>query len=58
MGGHRDYCTKSDKGKLITYMWNLKYGTNELSYKPERLTDTENRFMVTKGDWGGDKLGL
>ena len=27
---------KSDKGKLITYMWNLKYDTNKLSYKPER----------------------
>ena len=27
----------------ITYMWNLKYGTN-------RLTDMENRLMVAKGE--------
>ena len=35
MNGPRGYCMKSDKGKLITYMWNLKYDTNKLSYKPE-----------------------
>ena len=31
-------------------MWNLKINdTNELIYKTERLTDTENKLMVTKG---------
>ena len=41
-------------------MWNLKYDTNELIYKTERLADIENKFMVTKGErgWGRDKLGL
>ena len=29
-----------------TYMWNLKYDTNEPVYKTE--TDTENKFMVNK----------
>ena len=35
-------------------MWNVKYDTNELIYKTERLTDIENNLMVTKGErWGG-----
>ena len=33
----------------ITYMWNLKNDTNELTYKTETdLTDIENKFMVTQ----------
>ena len=36
----------------ITYMWNLKNYTNELIYKTERLTDIENKIMVTKGERG------
>ena len=39
-------------------MWDLK--TNELIYKTERVTDTENKLMVTRGEgrWGGrEKLG-
>ena len=31
----------------------LKYDINELIYKTNRLTDTENK-MVTKGERGGD----
>ena len=31
-------------------MWNLKYDTNELVYKRERLTDIENRLVVAKGE--------
>ena len=41
-------------------MWNLKYDTNELTYKDrDRLTDTENRLVVAKGEvgWGRDGLG-
>ena len=42
-------------------MWNQKKNdTNELIYK-KRLTDTENKLIVTKGDklWGyGDELGI
>ena len=46
---------KSDKDKYhgITYMWNLKYDVNELKYKTERLIDTENKLIVTKGDREG-----
>ena len=37
----------------ITYMWNLKYGTNELFLQNRnRLTDTENRLVVVKGGRG------
>ena len=41
MGGARDYPTnwsKSDKDKyhMISFMWNLKYDTNELIYKTEK----------------------
>ena len=33
-------------------------GTNELIYKTEiRVTDVENKLMVTKGGKKGDKLG-
>ena len=40
-------------------MWNLKYDTIELIYETNRLTDIENKRMVTK--WKGegrDKLGV
>ena len=37
----------------ITYMWNLKYDTNELIYKRERFTVIERRKEV-----GRDKLGV
>ena len=43
MGGLRGYHTKSSKSERerqisydITYMWNLKYGTNEPIYETER----------------------
>ena len=36
----------------ITYMCNLKYDTNELIYNRNRLTDIENKLMVTKGERG------
>ena len=34
--------------KIHTYMWDLKYDTNELTYKTE--TDMESKLMVTKGE--------
>ena len=36
-------------------MWNLKYGTNEPIYlqNRNRLTDIENRLVVSKGEEGG-----
>ena len=40
-------------------MWNLKNDTNELIYKTRRLTDVENKLVVTKGErQERDKLGV
>ena len=55
MDGSRD-ChiewSKSEKAKYdIAYIWSLKNNTNKPIYKTERLTDTENKLMVTKGNW-------
>ena len=56
----RDYHTKQSKSERerqilynITYMWNLKYDTNEHIYETE--TDIGNRLVVAKGEggWGG-----
>ena len=55
---HTKWC-KSDRERQIpydiTYVWNLKYDTNELIYKTERFTDLD---MVTTGErgQGRDKL--
>ena len=39
-------------------MWNLKNGTKEVIYKTEIDLQTENKYMVTKGEQGGEnKLG-
>ena len=43
MGGPRDYHTKWSKSErerqiYISYMWNLKYDTNELTYKTDAQT--------------------
>ena len=43
----------------MIYMWNLKNDSSKLIYKTNRLTDIENKFMVTKGGRGKrDKLGF
>ena len=36
-------------------MWNLEYGTDELTYETERLTDIENKLLAAKGKavWEG-----
>ena len=59
MDGPRDYHTKWSKSfrerqisYVVTYMWNLKYDTNELIYKIEIDSQTENKLMVTKGERG------
>ena len=39
----------------ITYMWNLKYGTNERIYKTEIDSDIENRLVAAKGGRGGGR---
>ena len=38
----------------ITYTWNLKYDTNELTQKTETDSDIENRPVVAKR--GGEEL--
>ena len=62
MDGTRDYptkCRKSETERQIAYdiiaMCNLKYDTNELIYKTDRLMDIKNRFAVSRG---GRKLGV
>ena len=42
----------------ITYMWNLKYDTNELTYKTKQTH--RKQTMVTKGEKGSsrDELGV
>ena len=36
-------------------MWNLKYDTNE-PMKQKRITDTENRAVVAKGEGAGGQM--
>ena len=62
--GPRDYQTKRSKSERerqmpydITYMWNLKYDTNELLWNRNRLTDIENRLVVAKGGVAGERWG-
>ena len=44
----------------MTYIWNLKKGyKGTYSQNRNRLTDIENKLMVTKGEKGRrDKLGV
>ena len=67
MDGPRDYHTKwskPDRERQIsydmTYIWNLKKGyKGTYSQNRNRLTDIENKLMVTKGEKGRrDKLGV
>ena len=66
MDGPRDYLSKGSKSErkrqvsyVTTFMWNLKYDTNELTYKTERYLQILQTNMVTKGErWGReDKSG-
>ena len=52
MNGPRDYHTKHNKPERerqipydITYMWNLKYGTDELIYETEANSQTERAVL-------------
>ena len=51
------YLSESERERQIpydiTYMWNLKYDTNEFIYETV-LTDTENRPAVAKEEEGGE----
>ena len=52
--------SKSERERQIphdtTYMWNLKYDTNELIYETE--TDSQTRGCQGEGDVGRDGLGV
>ena len=49
---NKHLCSNMFKMELITYTWNLKYGTNELIYKTETDSGIENRPMVAKEEKG------
>ena len=56
--GYHAKGTKSERGQMpydITYMWNLKYGTNELIHR-NRNRVIKNRLVVAKGDGGGREM--
>ena len=64
--GPRDYHTKWNKSDgerqisyAITYMWNLKYDTNELIYETETHRHRKQIYGYQRGKGGGgrDKLG-
>ena len=60
--GPRGYHTKSEAERQIsyniTYTQNLKYDTNELTYKTGNgLTDIENRLWLPRGR-GMGRIGL
>ena len=66
MVGPRDYhiisnVSQKEKDKYITYMWNLKiwYKLTYLQNR-NRLTDIENKLMITEEERGGyiGNLGL
>ena len=56
MDGTRDSHTKSERQIPydITYMWNLKYGTDEPIYRTERDLQTQRRDLRLPGagGWG------
>ena len=56
MGGYIIILKKVRKRQIlynITYMWNLKYGTNEFIYKKRNKTHRHRyKLMVTKGEVG------
>ena len=62
--GPRDYAKpgKSERERQIpydiSYVWNLKYDTNEHSYKINKLTDIKNRFVVANKEGRIRSLGL
>ena len=66
MDATRDDHTKWSKSERerqipydITYMWNLKYGTNEPIYETETdSTDIENTLVITKGEGERDGRGV
>ena len=65
MDGPRDYHTKWIKSERerqipydITYMWNLKYDTNELIYETETDAQTERADLWLPRGRGAGSVGL
>ena len=63
MDGPRDYHTKWNKAEGerqilydITYIYNLKYDTNERIYETETDSQRENKLVVAKGGGGREWL--
>ena len=61
MDGPRDYHTKRSKSEResqipydITYMWNLKYDTNELIYGTETDSQTQRQTYSCQGGGVGE----
>ena len=56
MTATRDYHSKSERGRQmsydITYMWNLKYGTNEPIYKTGMDSQTLKQTCGCQGRGG------
>ena len=57
MDGSRRYTAKWNKSKTerqvlydLTYMWKLK----KTEQSENRLKDTENKWAVARGSWGGE----
>ena len=61
MDGPRDDHTKRSKSErhkyhmITTYIWNVKYDTNEFIYKTER--DSQHREQTCSCQGGGDGRG-
>ena len=53
---------KSDRERQtsydITYMWNLKYDTNELIYETETDSQTQRTDLWLPRGWGGGGEGM
>ena len=50
---------EKDKSHEITYMWYLKYDTNELFYEAETDSQTYRTDLWLQGGcWGRDALGV
>ena len=53
MDSPRDYCTKWSKSDKDKPMMSLTCGIYKNDTKQNRLTDIEDKLMVTKGERGG-----
>ena len=65
MDGTRGYHPKRGKSERerqipydITYMWNLKYDTNELTYKKETDSESQRTDWLPRGRGGWERDGL